>query len=919
MSGKSFGSGYFGEWITDEFELPAYRYTCDQINDPKAKTPTNEQWRSPTDHSHQVGNDRLVAVASNYGHIQVRQDEGSPKFLNDFVPENQQFGGGIGYLTDGTTVLSTYYSGEEESFERIFGVGYYRKTVQGEGLAADQTVFAPFGDDPLLISQVKITNNRNEPVDLRWIEYWGCQQYQFSMKSFVKATISKKPPVHIRRELARQFSHDISTIDGNKGLKDVTQFMGESLNDRVKWRLLRFMLHFVGKEISGGPIKFPVKESVLEDLTPPPVFLVSLDAPFDGFTSNATAFFGDGGVQAPSGLQTPLTTLPDTQPESEKGLFLERKIHLEPGDSRTLYFAFGYTTDDHDFESLLQKYESSPSELLTQSSNQWKQNRIELDVGDENWVDRELIWHNYYLRSNLTYDSFFKEHILSQGHVYQYIIGFQGAARDPLQHALPFIYSEPYIVKDVLRYTLKSVFPDGEIPYGITGSGIKMPAPFRPSDQEMWLLWLASEYVLATRDLAFLDEEIPTYPLYGRKAGTAKVGELLERCYRHLTEITGTGRHGLQRLSNGDWNDAMVVGYVPEKLRDEVEDIGESVLNAAMASYTLNIYSRLLQYAGDNTLATDAFQRADAQRKAVREQWVGEWFKRSWLTEDLGWVGEDNIWLEPQPWAIIGGAADPEQRKTLVQSIDKLVRQPQKNGAMILGRPDEMMEGDDGVGTNAGVWPSINGTLIWALALVDGKMGWDEWKKNTLAYHGDAYPEIWYGIWSGPDTYNSEFSRYPGGTVHIGFYEKDRVDVVLQEEPRNDELTTGGFLEVNWTDFPVMNMHPHAWPLYDVVKLLGVEFNPEGIDIFPTLPKEEYRFSSPVLELEKTKTGFMGRYSPLSGGTWKIAVKLSETDMKRISSLTVNGKNVDIAYEEEKIVFNGESTPEKPLQWEIHL
>ena len=108
MSNKEFGSGYFGEWINDKFGLPAYRYTCDQINDPKAITPMNEEWRSNTEHLHQVGNDRLVAVASNYGHIQVRQDEGSPKYLNEFYPEKGHYAGGFGYLTDGYNFLSTY-------------------------------------------------------------------------------------------------------------------------------------------------------------------------------------------------------------------------------------------------------------------------------------------------------------------------------------------------------------------------------------------------------------------------------------------------------------------------------------------------------------------------------------------------------------------------------------------------------------------------------------------------------------------------------------------------------------------------------------------------------------------------------------------------------------------------------------------
>jgi hypothetical protein len=108
---KPYGSGSFGEWIEDEFGLPAFRYTCDQVHDPKAVTQVGPGILSSTDHVHQVGNDRLVAIVSNYGYVQVRQDEGAPKFLNSYSPERSQFGGGIGYLTDGTETLSTFYSG----------------------------------------------------------------------------------------------------------------------------------------------------------------------------------------------------------------------------------------------------------------------------------------------------------------------------------------------------------------------------------------------------------------------------------------------------------------------------------------------------------------------------------------------------------------------------------------------------------------------------------------------------------------------------------------------------------------------------------------------------------------------------------------------------------------------------------------
>src|SRR5580698_11671237 len=78
---KPYGSGHFGEWIEDEFALPAYRYTCDQTTDPKAVTPVTPGVLGPTDHIHQVGNDRITAIVSNDGYVRVRQDEGGPKFL----------------------------------------------------------------------------------------------------------------------------------------------------------------------------------------------------------------------------------------------------------------------------------------------------------------------------------------------------------------------------------------------------------------------------------------------------------------------------------------------------------------------------------------------------------------------------------------------------------------------------------------------------------------------------------------------------------------------------------------------------------------------------------------------------------------------------------------------------------------------
>ena len=93
---SEFGNGYFGKWVVDENGLPAYNYTCNQLEDPKAITPMNNLWRDQRDHYFLVGNDRVTGVASNFGYIKLRQDEGAPKYLNYHIPELDQYGGGFG-------------------------------------------------------------------------------------------------------------------------------------------------------------------------------------------------------------------------------------------------------------------------------------------------------------------------------------------------------------------------------------------------------------------------------------------------------------------------------------------------------------------------------------------------------------------------------------------------------------------------------------------------------------------------------------------------------------------------------------------------------------------------------------------------------------------------------------------------------
>ena len=117
------------------------------------------------------------------------------------------------------------------------------------------------------------------------------------------------------------------------------------------------------------------------------------------------------------------------------------------------------------------------------------------------WLSRELQWSAYSLRSGVSYEECRGRRIISQGGYYQYDLGFQGAFRDPLQHVLPMIYASPGIARDVLLYSASQQPREGgQVPYAMSSLCRPNDALEDANDMDLWLLWTAAEYVLATRD-----------------------------------------------------------------------------------------------------------------------------------------------------------------------------------------------------------------------------------------------------------------------------------------------------------------------------------------------------------------------------------------------------------------------------------
>ncbi len=472
-------------------------------------------------------------------------------------------------------------------------------------------------------------------------------------------------------------------------------------------------------------------------------------------------------------------------------LELRTRLELAPGERRELWFRFGH----HDGSAV-----AHPSRLLATTLRRLARRVPRAAAPAAPEAVREIPWHAALLTGGVAADRVMGGHSLDQASTYSYVMGFNGAARDPLQHALPLVYIEPDVALSVLRNTCAWATPDGDLPYALDGAKRPTNIAFRPSDQNLWALWLAAEYAAVTGDLPAFDAPLAYHPTHAAPA--VPLREHLRRQFRFFVDVVGRGERGHVRILNADWNDVAIQesGVDPQVMIAR----GGSVLNSAFASWALGTFAGLAARLGEAGLAAEARVHAEELRTLVAQAWNGRWFHRAYAP-GVAPVGDAECWLEVQPWAILCGAADPAQARALLETIDLGHRAGSPLGARLRwpAPPELVQAGQWGDGTRGGTWYSINMTLVWAAARVAPELAWDEWRRMTLASHTAAYPDIWEGTLSGPDSWNAPESRRPGRTW--------AAPPVFAMQA-----------------FPVNNMHSHAQPLLAYLRLLGVEPTSRG-------------------------------------------------------------------------------------------
>ncbi len=177
------------------------------------------------------------------------------------------------------------------------------------------------------------------------------------------------------------------------------------------------------------------------------------------------------------------------------------------------------------------------------------------------------------------------------------------------------------------------------------------PEEYR-SDDCLWFFNAVPAYVDETGDLDFYHKVLP----YADQGEATVFGHLRRALEFNLER---TGKHGLPCGLPADWNDCLKLGYN-----------GESLFVAFQVRLGLTVYAEIAERLGlPDEAAWALAQRDEAGRRHPGCAWDGDWF--IWAIAEDGTVygtqeyAEGQVYLNTQVWAVISGAATPEQAAAL--------------------------------------------------------------------------------------------------------------------------------------------------------------------------------------------------------------------------------------------------------------
>ena len=409
----------------------------------------------------------------------------------------------------------------------------------------------------------------------------------------------------------------------------------------------------------------------------------------DSFEVNQAVFEGEGGLHNPSALQQRGLGNGDARYETPAAA-VQYRLSLAPGETVEKRFLFGPALDDAEIALMRERYLSAGA--FARTALEYRAYiaegagclRIatpdkELDNFVNHWLPRQVFYHGDVNR--LTTDP---------------------QTRNYLQDNMGMCYVKPEVARRAFLTALSQQEASGAMPDGILiaeGAELKYINQVPHTDHCVWLPVALQAYLDETADWQLLDEVVPDAGGH-RETVAVRMGRAMDWLLKERDA------RGLSFIAQGDWCDPMnMVGY---------KGRGVSGWLTVAAAYALKLWAGICEQAGDGAAARHFAAGSDAMNRAANEHlWDGRWFARG-ITDDNVKFGvkddvEGRIYLNPQAWAMLSGAADAQQRAAMFDEIEAQLYSPY--GVTMFAPPYSKMREDVGRVTQKHPGSAENGAV----------------------------------------------------------------------------------------------------------------------------------------------------------------------------------------------------------------
>ena len=483
---------------------------------------------------------------------------------------------------------------------------------------------------------------------------------------------------------------------------------------------------------------------------------------------------------------------------------LHAALILEPGEKRTLVYVLGQK-NEMKARALMDHYTAAPAQTTDAELHALKSywhgelDSLHVDTPDVRFNAMVNTWNAFQCFTTVVWSRAASLMYCGQRNGYGY--------RDTVQDIQGIIHLNPVLAKQRLTFMLSAQVHHGAglplVKYSHNPGHEDTPEqesyvketghPHYRADDALWLFPTVYKYVAETGDTAYLNELIPF--------ADKEEGSVLEHLRRAIHfSMTHLGPHGMPAGLHADWNDCLRLG-----------ENGESTFVAFQLYYAMQLL--LMLDKPDSGYA--AYLEAESEKLLSILNAIcfeGDRFIRG-FTEAGAVIGskkhnEAALWLNPQSWAVISGAAKGSQAESIMQTTYDKLNTPYGMQLMAPAYRHEAFDGarmllfNPGTKENGSVFCQPQGWAILAEALLG---------------HGNRAFEIF--TESSPASFNDKADlRVIEPYVHGQFIE-------------GSESPFAGRGHVHWLTGTASTVMVGC-----VEGILGLRPTPDGIVISPSIP-----------------------------------------------------------------------------------